>query len=85
MEHLPVIKAAPLFQNIEEAELFGLLGCLRAKPRSADAGFSQVDIGMNGDLPARIELLDAFGQTTRVELSNIQANPSLPASEFQLT
>ncbi|ANY17349.1 outer membrane lipoprotein chaperone LolA [Bordetella pseudohinzii] len=56
---------------------------LRAKPRSADAGFSQVDIGMNGDLPARIELLDAFGQTTRVELSGIQANPSLPAAEFQ--
>ncbi len=38
MEHLPVIKAAPLFQNIEEAELFGLLGCLRAKPRSYEKG-----------------------------------------------
>lgn len=58
---------------------------LRAKPRNADAGFSQVDIGMKGDLPARVELLDAFGQTTRVELSNIQANPGIPASEFQFT
>ncbi|AZY50027.1 outer membrane lipoprotein chaperone LolA [Bordetella avium] len=58
---------------------------LRAKPRNADAGFSQVDIAMNGDLPARVELLDAFGQTTRVDLSNIQANPKLPAAEFHFT
>jgi len=58
---------------------------LRAKPRSADAGFSQVDIGMKNNQPARIELLDAFGQTTRVELSNLQPNPALPASTFQFT
>lgn len=58
---------------------------LRAKPRNADAGFAQVDIGMRGNLPARVELLDAFGQTTRVELSNIQANPALPAGEFGFT
>lgn len=58
---------------------------LRAKPRNADAGFAQVDIGMKNDLPARVELLDAFGQTTRVELSDIQANPSLPAGEFRFT
>src|SRR5690606_5709817 len=58
---------------------------LRAKPRNADAGFAQVDIGMRDNLPARIELLDAFGQTTRVELSNIQANPALPAGEFGFT
>lgn len=58
---------------------------LRAKPRSADAGFARVDIGMQNNLPARVELLDAFGQTTSVELSQIQANPSLPASEFSFT
>ncbi|MCD0505142.1 outer membrane lipoprotein chaperone LolA [Bordetella petrii] len=58
---------------------------LRAKPRNADAGFAQVDIGMKDNLPARVELLDAFGQTTRVELSGIQSNPSLPASEFRFT
>lgn len=58
---------------------------LRAKPRSADAGFAQVDIGMQNNLPARIELLDSFGQTTRVELSEVQSNPSLPAAEFTFT
>jgi outer membrane lipoprotein carrier protein len=58
---------------------------LRAKPRTADAGFSRVDIGMKDNLPVRVELLDSFGQTTRVDLSSIQANPSLPAKEFQFT
>lgn len=58
---------------------------LRAKPRTADAGFAQVDIGMQNDMPARIELLDSFGQTTRVELSGIQANPALSADTFRFT
>ena len=58
---------------------------LRAKPRTADAGFAQVDIGLNNNLPVRVELLDAFGQTTRVELSGIQSNPSLSADEFRFT
>jgi len=56
---------------------------LRAKPRNPDAGFAQVDIGMQNNLPSRVELLDSFGQTTRVELSQIQSNPSLPANEFR--
>jgi len=58
---------------------------LRATPRGADAGFSHVDIGFRNDLPARLLLLDAFGQTTRIDLSNIKANPDLPASLFQFT
>ncbi|KNY12449.1 membrane protein [Achromobacter piechaudii] len=58
---------------------------LRAKPRTADAGFSRVDIGMKDNLPVRVELLDSFGQTTRVDLSAIAANPSLPAKEFEFT
>ncbi|WP_238912838.1 outer membrane lipoprotein chaperone LolA [Achromobacter insolitus] len=56
---------------------------LRAKPRTADAGFSRVDIGMKDNLPVRVELLDSFGQTTRVDLSGIAANSQLPAKEFQ--
>lgn len=56
---------------------------LRAKPRSSDAGFAYVDIGFRNNLPARLQLLDSFGQTTRIDLSNIKANPSLPAAEFK--
>lgn len=59
------------------------LDWLRATPRSADAGFTHVDIGLKASLPARLELLDSFGQTTRIELSGIVANPTLPPGEFQ--
>lgn len=59
------------------------LDWLRATPRSADAGFTHVDIGFQGGLPARLELLDSFGQTTRIDLSNIVANPKLTPGEFK--
>ncbi len=59
------------------------LDWLRATPRSADAGFTHVDIGFKANLPARLELLDSFGQTTRIELSGIVANPALPPDAFQ--
>jgi outer membrane lipoprotein carrier protein len=58
---------------------------LRAKPRNTDAGFSRVDMGFKDNLPARIELLDAFGQTTRVDLSGIVPNPKVNAQDFQFT
>ena len=47
--------------------------------------FSRVDIGLKDNLPARVELLDSFGQTTRVDLSGITPNPSIGAKEFQFT
>lgn len=58
---------------------------LRATPRGPDAGFTHVDIGLRNELPARLLLLDAFGQTTRIDLFNIQTNPQLPASQFKFT
>ncbi|WP_459617328.1 outer membrane lipoprotein chaperone LolA [Bordetella sp. 2513F-2] len=69
--------------NVEALPARDGLDWLRAKPRNADAGFSRVDIGMKNDQPVRVELLDAFGQTTRVELTGIQPNAAVPASEFQ--
>ncbi|MDS1140824.1 outer membrane lipoprotein chaperone LolA [Pusillimonas sp. SM2304] len=61
------------------------LDWLRAEPRSADAGFTHVDIGFKDAMPARLELLDSFGQTTRIDLSNIASNPALDAGEFSFT
>ena len=58
---------------------------LRAKPRASEAGFVHVDIGMKEGLPHRIVLLDAFGQTTRVDLSGIIKNVSLKPDAFQFT
>jgi len=61
------------------------LAWLRATPRAADAGFSQVDIALNNNLPARIELLDTFGQTTRIVLSDVTPAPNLPEETFRFT
>ena len=58
---------------------------LRAVPRTTDAGFSHMDIGFADGLPMRIELLDAFGQTTRIEFTTILPNPNLPANVFEFT
>lgn len=55
---------------------------LRARPRGGDAGFAHVDIGFAEGMPRRLELLDAFGQTTRIGLADISANPVLPADAF---
>jgi outer membrane lipoprotein carrier protein len=55
---------------------------LRAKPKQADAGFVHVDLGFKDGLPHRIILLDAFGQTTHVELAALIRNPGLSTSNF---
>lgn len=55
---------------------------LRAKPKQADAGFVHVDLGFKDGIPHRIILLDAFGQTTHVELTALIRNPGLSASNF---
>lgn len=85
--------AALLFGSTSLEENFTLapqpdrdgLAWLRATPRQTDAGFSHVDIGFGQALPEVLELLDAFGQKTRIRLSNIQVNPTLPAEEFHFS
>ena len=59
------------------------LSWLRAKPRNGEAGFVHVDLGFLGDLPARIVLLDAFGQSTHIDLSGIVPNPALAVEVFK--
>lgn len=55
---------------------------LRATPLGTDAGFTHVDIAFKNGLPVQLDLLDAFGQTTRITLSTINTTPVLSATEF---
>lgn len=59
------------------------LSWFRAVPRQPDSGLNQLDIGMRAGNPARLLLLDGFGQTTQIDLSNIRAQSSFPSSTFQ--
>lgn len=57
---------------------------LRAVPRQPDSGLSQVDIGLNQGRPARMLLLDGFGQTTRVDLLTIRAQSGFGPNQFKI-
>lgn len=57
---------------------------LRAVPRQPDAGLTQLDIGMRDGRPARLVLVDGFGQTTQVELLTLRAQSEFGAGEFQI-
>jgi len=58
---------------------------LEATPRSKDAGFERVRIGLKGNLPQSMEVHDNFGQTTVLLFSNFERNPALPADAFVFT
>jgi len=54
-------------------------------PKSKDTQFQRVGIGFrDGNLEA-MELHDVFGNVTLLTFSNIEKNPSLPASQFKFT
>ena len=58
---------------------------LEATPKSKEGSFETVRMGFKGaDLHA-MELKDNFGQTTLLQFSNLQRNPSLGASLFRFT
>jgi len=83
--------AAILFGKAQLDEAFAVsalpdadgLAWLRAQPRETDAGFTHVDMGFRDGFPARLLLLDVFGQTTRIELNNMQVHAGLPPATFQ--
>lgn len=56
---------------------------LRAIPKQKDAGFVHVDIGFSNGLPAKLNLLDSFGQTTEITFTNFKVNPELSADKFK--
>jgi len=82
--------AAILFGSGRLEEAFDLenlddrdgMSWLRARPQGGDAGFAHVDIGFADGMPQRLELLDAFGQTTLIGLADIAPNASLAADAF---
>lgn len=56
---------------------------LRATPKGNDAGFDYVDIGFMDAQPTKLILLDAFGQKTLIELSNMKTNVTFKDNDFR--
>ena len=61
------------------------LAWVEAKPREKEAGFERVRLGLGVSGIEAMELVDHFGQTTRLRFTSIQRNPKLDGSEFRFT
>lgn len=67
------VKAVPDQGGLQWAE---------ATPRAKDGQFQLVRVGFRGKVLAALEILDSFGQRSRLEFSKFEANPALPAQRF---
>ena len=77
--------------DVEQAFVFSDTGesdglqWLDAKPKERDAGFERIRMGFSASGIDAMELVDQFGQTTRLRFSNVQKNPKLDPGTFRFT
>lgn len=58
---------------------------VNATPKSTESQFTRIRLGFVDSLPRRMELTDAFGQSTELTFTDVRRNPKLPADAFQFT
>jgi outer membrane lipoprotein carrier protein len=69
--------------QLSEAGTRDGLEWLEATPREREAGFERVRMGFDADGLRAMELVDHFGQTTRLRFLNLKRNPKVDKSEFR--
>jgi outer membrane lipoprotein carrier protein len=58
----------------------------QAVPKAKEgAVFQSLRVGFKGKELAAVEIVDSFGQRSRLDFTNVVANPSLPADTFKFT
>lgn len=60
----------------------GDLEFVDATPKTPESQFTRVRIGFRDNLPRRMELADAFGQTTTLDFTSVERNPALAPALF---
>jgi outer membrane lipoprotein carrier protein len=63
----------------------GGLQWAQAVPRAKDGTFQSLKIGFRGQALAAVEIVDAFGQRSRLDFAQVEANPPLGAERFRYT
>jgi outer membrane lipoprotein carrier protein len=63
----------------------GKLTWAQLTPKTKDGGYENIRIGFEDGRLRTLEMVDGFGQTTRVTLHNAKENPKLAASTFTFT
>ena len=56
-----------------------------ATPKSSESQFTRIRLGFVDNLPRRMELTDAFGQSTELTFSDVRRNPKVAADAFVFT
>ena len=54
-----------------------------ATPKAKDGQLQTVHVGFKAAELAALEILDSFGQRSRLTFNRLEVNPALPASSFQ--
>lgn len=74
----------PLEENftIEEEGMHEGFQWLLLKPKAADSNFDFVRLALEGEVLRAMEMVDGFGQTTRLYLETVERNPSVDADKF---
>jgi outer membrane lipoprotein carrier protein len=71
--------------NMEEQGVDGDLQWIKLLPKKQEGSFKYVTIGLEKGTLAGMELMDNFGQLTRIYFSNILLNPPLKTTLFDFT
>ena len=56
-----------------------------ATPKTPESQFTRIRLGFADNLPRRMELADAFGQTTELTFTDVKRNPSIGGDTFKFT
>lgn len=70
------------FQLVSQPSAQGVDWVL-ATPRRGDSGLQQMRLGFRGRELAALEIVDAFGQRSVMQFSQVQVNATLPAERFR--
>ncbi|HEU4458154.1 MAG TPA: outer membrane lipoprotein chaperone LolA [Methylibium sp.] len=57
----------------------------QALPKTKDGSFQSLKIGFKGPLLAAIEIVDAFGQRSRLDFKGFEANAAVPAERLRFS
>jgi chaperone LolA len=58
-------------------------GWYRLEPRDADWDFQSVRLRLDDGIPDVVAVNDGLGQTTRLELADLERNPDIPEARFR--
>lgn len=73
------------FFELKEAGAADGLEFVEATPKSSDAAFTRMRVGLKDRQPRLMEIHDNFGQTTTLVFTRFEPNPSLPSNLFHFS